>query len=89
MECENQGSFAGEVGEEYDLDTFPNLFVGDGFVLVVSGGSKSCTHVLDLPFAEVWHGIDNQPRDSSTKVHHLVVSGNEEDRVCQTVRQRL
>ena len=36
MECKDKRSFAGEMSEEDDFGTFPDLSVADGFVLLVS-----------------------------------------------------
>lgn len=58
----DQGEFASKVCEEDVFGTCPDLFVGDVFVL------------LNLPFLEVRHGVDDEPWDAASKVNHLVTS---------------
>lgn len=49
VEQVDQRELAGEVSEEDDLGTVPDLSVGD------------CLVGLDLPLSEVWHSVDDEP----------------------------
>lgn len=60
VEGEDKRSFASEMSEEDDFGTFPDLSVADEFA------------GLKLPLVKIRNSVDDQPRNSSTKVHDLV-----------------
>lgn len=60
MEGEDKGSFTGEVSEKNDLGAFEDLRARDVLVR------------LKLPLLEVGHSIDDEPRDTPSKIDNFV-----------------
>jgi hypothetical protein len=59
VEEPDTGELNSKVGEEDELGAFPLLFCGGDLVW------------LELPLPEVGNGVDDDPRDATTKIYNL------------------